>query len=158
MRWFIRITKPFVQRLARAYDIRLERPLFPTGQHPILIAEGAERGIPKSCVFNTRSGSITIGSNVVLGEDVHLLTGKHFSIEEAEATGRPLHHVPEAGRDIIIEDGAYIGTMAIIIGPVTIGKHAVVGAGSVVTKDVPPSTFVAGVPARIVRKFRDIAP
>ena len=153
MKWFIRATKPFVQRLARAYDIRLERPLHPTGQHPINVPEGAERGIPKSTVFNTRSGSITIGRNVVFGEDVQLLTGKHLSIQEAEAAGLTLHHVPESGRDIIVEDGAYIGTLAIIIGPVTIGEHAVVGAGSVVTRDVPPRSFVAGVPARIVRKF-----
>lgn len=153
MNWFIRTTKPFVQHLARAYDIRLERPFFPTGQHPISFPEGAERSIPKSSVFNTRSGSITIGSNVVFGEDVQLLTGKHFSIEEAEAKGLPLHHVPESGRDIVVKEGVYIGTMAIIIGPVTIGEHAVVGAGSVVTKDVPPRTFVAGVPAKIVRQF-----
>jgi acetyltransferase-like isoleucine patch superfamily enzyme len=153
MNWFIQITKPFIQRLARAYDIRLERPLFPTGKHPIVAPPGAERSIPKSCVFNTRSGSITIGTDVVFGEDVQVLTGKHFSIAEAEATGRPLHYVPESGRDIVIKDGAYIGTMAILIGPVTIGEHAVVGAGSVVTKDVPPRTFVAGVPARIVRQL-----
>lgn len=153
MNWLIRKTKPFVQRLARAYDIRLERPFFATGQHPISVPEGAERTTPKSTVFNTRSGSITIGRDVVFGEDVQLLTGKHLSIEEAEATGLPLHHVPESGRDIVIKDGAYVGTMAIIIGPVTIGEHAVVGAGSVVTRDVPPRTFVAGVPARVVRQF-----
>ena len=154
MNWFIRITKPLVQRIARAYDIRLERPLFATGQHPVMAPPGAEKSIPKSCVFNTRSGSITIGNNVVFGEDVQLLTGKHMSIEEAQSSGRPLHSVPESGRDITIGDGAYIGTMAILIGPVTIGEHAVVGAGSVVTHDVPPRTFVAGVPAKVVRHFQ----
>ena len=154
MRWFIRITKPLVQRLARAYDIRLERPLYPTGQHPVVAPPDAAQSIPKSCVFNTRSGSITIGKDVVFGEDVQLLTGKHFSIQEAQAADRPLHYVPESGRDITVGDGAYIGTMAIVIGPVTIGEYAVVGAGSVVTKDVPPRTFVAGVPAKIIRHFQ----
>lgn len=153
MNWFIRATKPLVQRLARAYDIRLERPLYATGQHPILFPKGAERGIPKSCVFNTRSGAITIGTNVVFGEDVQLLTGKHLSIEEAEVTGLPLHHVPVSGRDIVVMDGVYIGTMAIVVGPVTIGEHAVVGAGAVVTSDVPARTFVAGVPAKVIRHF-----
>lgn len=154
MKWFINITKPFVQRLARAYDIRLERPLFATGQHPLVAPPGAERSIPKSCVFNTRSGSITIGDGVVFGEDVQVLTGKHLSVEEAEASGQPLHSVPTAGRDITIGRGAYIGTMAILIGPLNIGEYAVVGAGSVVTKDVPPRTFVAGVPAKVIRHFQ----
>lgn len=154
MKWFIDITKPFVQRLARAYDIRLERPLFATGQHPLVTAPGAERTIPKSCVFNTRSGSISIGENVVFGEDVQVLTGKHLSVEEAKLSGHPLHFVPESGRDIIIGRGAYIGTMAILIGPLVIGEYSVVGAGSVVTKDVPPHTFVAGVPAKVVKHFQ----
>lgn len=154
MKWFIKITKPLIQRLARAYDIRLERPLFATGQHPLVTPPGAEKSIPKSCVFNTRSGSITIGDDVVFGEDVQVLTGKHLSVEEAERSGRPLHFVPESGRDITIGRGAYIGTMAILIGPLNIGEYAVVGAGSVVTKDVPPRTFVAGVPAKIVKHFQ----
>ncbi len=56
--------------------------------------------------------------------------------------------MPEKGRDITIGKGCYIGTNAIIIGPCTIGNNAVVGAGSVVTKNVAPRSFVAGVPAK----------
>jgi maltose O-acetyltransferase len=54
-------------------------------------------------------------------------------------------------RDIVIGTGSYIGGGAIIIGPVSIGDHAVVGAGAVVTKDVPPRAFVGGVPACVIR-------
>jgi acetyltransferase-like isoleucine patch superfamily enzyme len=54
---------------------------------------------------------------------------------------------------IKIRKGAYIGARAIILPGVTIGRNAVVGAGAVVTKDVPDSCVVAGVPAKITRRF-----
>lgn len=52
-----------------------------------------------------------------------------------------------------VKNGASIGSNATILAGVTIGKNALVGAGSVVTKDVPDSTIVTGVPARIIRKI-----
>jgi acetyltransferase-like isoleucine patch superfamily enzyme len=61
--------------------------------------------------------------------------------------------VPSAGRDIVIGSGCYIGSSSVIIGPVTIGNHAVIGAGSVVTHDVAAGTFVAGVPARLIAQL-----
>lgn len=54
-----------------------------------------------------------------------------------------------------VKRGASIGSSATIMCGVTIGERAIVGAGSVVTKDVPPDTVVAGVPAKIVRKIED---
>ena len=51
----------------------------------------------------------------------------------------------------VLEDGVDIGADAQIIGPVRIGRDAIIGAGSVVTKDVPPATMAAGNPARVVR-------
>ena len=148
------IFKPIVWSLAELYDIRLNKHVWPTGQHPIILkgdAEQAKKLIPKSVCFNTRSGSITVGANTVFGEDVMLLTGKHFNIAEAEAENRPMHFVPEGGRDINIGSGCYIGGGAIIIGKIDIGDYAVIGAGSVVTKDVPPRAFVAGIPAKVVK-------
>ena len=53
----------------------------------------------------------------------------------------------------VIEKGVSIGSNATILGGVKIGEHAIVGAGAVVTKDVPPFTIVAGNPARIIRKI-----
>jgi acetyltransferase-like isoleucine patch superfamily enzyme len=53
--------------------------------------------------------------------------------------------------DIIIRDGAWLGTGVTVIGNVTIGKGAIVGAGSVVTKDVPDNCIVAGNPAKVIR-------
>jgi acetyltransferase-like isoleucine patch superfamily enzyme len=57
-----------------------------------------------------------------------------------------------AGAPIILEDGAWIGAGAIILPGVTVGTRAVVGAGSVVVKDVPAGSIVAGNPARVLRR------
>ena len=53
---------------------------------------------------------------------------------------------------VIIKDNAWIGMSAIILKGVTVGEGAIVAAGSVVTKDVPPHTIVAGVPAKVIKK------
>ena len=55
----------------------------------------------------------------------------------------------------VVKKGASIGANAAIIGGVTIGENAMVGAGAVVTKDVPPNTLVIGCPARVMRKLED---
>ncbi|HEY8435915.1 MAG TPA: DapH/DapD/GlmU-related protein, partial [Haloplasmataceae bacterium] len=52
---------------------------------------------------------------------------------------------------VIIEDGAFIGANAVILEGIRVGERAVVAAGAVVTKDVPPHQVVAGVPARIIK-------
>jgi len=58
-----------------------------------------------------------------------------------------------AGLRTTIRRGAYLGLRSTILAGVTVGEYAIVGAGSVVTQDVPPYTMVAGVPARVVREF-----
>jgi galactoside O-acetyltransferase len=52
-----------------------------------------------------------------------------------------------------IERGAWLGTQCIVLKGVTVGEEAVVGAGSVVTKDVPPGSVVAGNPAKVIREY-----
>jgi maltose O-acetyltransferase len=59
---------------------------------------------------------------------------------------------PEA-RPVVIGDGTWVGTRAIVLPGVTIGSRAVVAAGSVVTRDVPDEVLVAGNPARVVREL-----
>lgn len=155
-KWLIRLTTPLVHRLADAYDLRVARRHHAFGEHPLIIGdtpEQARNNIPKTVYFNTRSGRITLGRNVGFGEDVKVLTGKHLHVSAAREAGLKHFHVPPEGRDIRIDEGAYIGTAAIIIGPVHIGEYAVVGAGAVVTHDVPAYAFVAGVPAKIVSVF-----
>ena len=83
-----------------------------------------------------------------------VLTGKHLNIDEAGENSLDLHSVLENGRDVNIGSGCYIGSGAIIIGPVQIGDFSVIGAGSVVTKNVPKKTFYAGNPARMIKQFK----
>ena len=154
----IDITKPLVWRLAEAYGLQVNRPAHASGQYPLELLGGEDQArdqVPSSVYFNTRCGRIVVGKNTVFGEDVKVLTGKHMSIEEAHKYRVELHHVPNDGRDIVIGSGCYIGSGAIIIGPVEIGDYAVIGAGSVVTKTIPPLTFAAGCPAKVLRHFSE---
>jgi len=58
-------------------------------------------------------------------------------------------------KPIVIEKNVWIATAATILGGVTVGKNSVTGAGAVVTKDVPANSFVAGVPAKVIRSIED---
>jgi acetyltransferase-like isoleucine patch superfamily enzyme len=156
LQWFVRQTEKYVRALANAYGLKVNRSGVAFGQHPLIFKGGAHQvahQTPASCYFNTRSGSITVGTNTVFGEDVKVLTGKHANINEVETQNVLLHHVPESGRDIVIGEGCYIGSGAIIIGPVIIGDFTVIGAGSVVTKSFPDRVFVGGNPAKLIRNF-----
>ena len=84
-----------------------------------------------------------IGKNVCIGEDVRLITGSH------DVTSP---HFNLVTRPITINDNVWIATGAIVLPGVTIGEGAVVGAGSVVTKDVEPWTVVGGNPAKFIKK------
>ena len=90
---------------------------------------------------------LTIGDRVSMAPRVMLVLSSHPN----ESRIRPF--APTARGDITIEDDAWIGACAVILPGVTIGRGAVVGAGSVVTSDVPPLTIVAGQPAKPVRKL-----
>ena len=58
--------------------------------------------------------------------------------------------------ETFIKKGASVGSSATILCGITIGENSIVGAGAVVTKDVPPNTMVAGVPARIIKKLETV--
>jgi len=88
--------------------------------------------------------AVEIGARVKLGPAVQLLAVSH----PLDATQRALGL--EYGEPISIGDDVWIGGGAIVLGGVAIGDRAVVGAGSVVTRDVPPDAVVAGNPARIL--------
>jgi len=87
--------------------------------------------------------SVTIGNNVAIGNYVLILDSDYHN---------PLDHTkPGAKAPITIGDNVWIGARSTVLKGVTIGQHAVVAAGAVVTKDVPAYAFVAGVPAKVVR-------
>ena len=123
---FIKLSRPLVWRMARAYSLAITEPPHATGQNPLVIQGGeyqAANQIPRSCYFNTRSGSIVIGSNTVFGENVMVLTGKHLNYHESHEKSVNLHEVPGSGRDVKIGCGCYVGSGAIIIGPVEVGDY-----------------------------------
>jgi maltose O-acetyltransferase len=87
---------------------------------------------------------IRLADHVHLSRDVHIETaGLDFDKLEL-----PYRHV---SKPITIEKGVWIGSRATILGGVTIGEYAVIAAGAIVTKDVPPFAVVAGIPAKVVK-------
>jgi len=87
--------------------------------------------------------SIKIGHNVLISWDVNILDHDYHAPGGGRAVPRP----------IVIEDEVWIGVRCLILKGVKIGKGAIIGAGAVVTKNVPPYTFVAGNPARPIKKL-----
>lgn len=109
----------------------------------------ASDAVVNDALFNLSSGRIEIGPAVFLGHDVLLLTGTH----DIAARGLDRQRaVPSEGRDIVIEEGAWIASRATVLGPCRIGAHAVVAAGALVRGDVPAGAVVAGSPARVVKR------
>ena len=95
-------------------------------------------------VFFGGKESVTIGNWVHISPYVVLNTGTL----NLTKSGPSRTHIY---KPIVIEDSVWIGSNALVNPGVRIGQNAVVGAGAVVTKDVPPNTVVAGVPARVIR-------
>lgn len=115
-------------------------PLYIDYGKPVTIGKGCF--IQQCCTFFGRGG-ITIGDNVFIGPKVNLITINHdVNPDNRSATYR---------RPIVIEDKVWIGINSTILPGVRIGYGAIVGAGSVVTKDVPAMTVVAGNPAKIIK-------
>lgn len=88
---------------------------------------------------------IRIGADCHLGPYTNIIDNAYHEIED--------HLTMPPSRPVIIGDNVWIGTRVIILPGVTIGDRAVIGAGSVVTKDVPPRSVAAGNPARVLRTF-----
>jgi acetyltransferase-like isoleucine patch superfamily enzyme len=82
----------------------------------------------------------------MIGSSVNIITSGH-PLEPAERCA-----YVEA-KPIVIESNVWIATAATILGGVTVGKNSVARAGAVVTKDVPPNSFVVGVPAKVIRSL-----
>lgn len=94
-------------------------------------------------------GPALIGNNVVLGIGSQIL-GLTHDYEDVE---KPIKEQGVSGAKVIIEDDVWIGGNCVIIQGIKIGKHSLVAAGSVVTKNVEPYTLVAGNPAKPIKKY-----
>lgn len=116
------------------------------GYHRNRLDVGEGTWIGQMCFFHS-AGGIRIGRHVGIGPGVQILTSAH----DLAGTG-PILHRPLRFSPVVIDDGADIGVGAILLPGVTIGAEAQIGAGAVVTRDVPPGSVVGGVPARPLRR------
>ncbi|MGK4179795.1 sugar O-acetyltransferase [Lapidilactobacillus dextrinicus] len=140
--------------------VRLERTLFgKAGQNlyvnpPINVDYGCHITIGDNfyanmdCIF-LDVNRVTIGNNVMVGPRVGFYTAGHPIVADIRIEDL------EFGSPIVVEDNVWIGGSAVILPGVTIGKNAIVGAGAVVTKDVPANSIVGGNPAKVIRMINN---
>lgn len=167
-RWYIRLLAPLYQhrgRHSKIYgSVRMDTPpyrRFSLGKRSViesfscinnavgdvLIGDHTRIGI-----HNTIIGPVTIGNHVNLAQGITVTALNHnFSdlnkrIDEQGISTQP----------VTISDDVWIGANAVILPGVTIGQHAVVAAGAVVTKDVPPYSIVAGIPAKVIKSLKSV--
>jgi len=150
VRFFARIFDKVLWFLSRTWSHLRYRALLPHGgastvhwtteiKFPENIQIGNNSAIGPNCCLGALS-PITIGDHVRISRGVVLETAA------LDLTQPPPY--PHTSKPIVIEDGAWIATNAIILGGVRVGAHAIIGAGAVVTKDVPPHACVVGMGTR----------
>lgn len=98
---------------------------------------------------NTIIGPVTIGNHVNLAQGI-TVTGLNHNFEDIT---RPIDEQGVDTMAVTIEDDVWIGANAVILPGVTVGKHSVVAAGSVVSRNVPPYSVCAGVPAKVIKQY-----
>ena len=130
------------------------------GKNSFFSAEGGFIQVGDHCAFNMNvhinasvGGSIVIGDHCLIGPNVVMRTAGH-RFDDANQLIRMSGHNPA---DIMIGDDVWIGANAVILGGINIGKGAVIGAGAVVTKDIPSNAVAVGVPAKVLRYRGQIA-
>jgi acetyltransferase-like isoleucine patch superfamily enzyme len=111
---------------------------------------GANSNVGPGCYLGA-SGGITIGDNVLMAPAVIILSEEHnFDERGVTIKSQGVRHAPTE-----IADDVWLGARATVLGGTRIGRGAVVAAGAVVTRDVPPGAIVGGVPARVIRDRAD---
>ena len=164
-RWFVRLLAPIYQHRGKHSVIhrsaRMDTPpyrIFSLGDYSViesfacinnavgdvLIGDHTRIGL-----HNTIIGPVEIGSHVNMAQGI-TVTALNHNFDDTEK------RIDEQGvstNPVTIEDDVWIGANAVILPGVTIGNHCVVAAGAVVTKDVPPHSLVAGVPAKVIKNI-----
>ena len=164
-RWYVRLLAPLYQDRGRGskiyWSVRMDTPpyrLFSLGRNSVvesyscinnavgdvLIGDNTRIGI-----HNTIIGPVTIGDNVNLAQGITVTALNH----NFDDTSKRIDEQGISTKPVIIQDDVWIGANAVILPGVTIGSHAVIAAGAVVTEDVPSYTVVGGVPAKIIRQI-----
>ena len=117
---------------------RVMSPL--TAVRPHMVTIGKNVIVMNGCLMMS-AGGITIEDGAQIAANVQLISNNHDPYERQVITCKPVH----------ISKGAWIGAGSTILPGVTVGKHAIVGAASVVTKDVPDYAVAVGNPARVIK-------
>lgn len=113
--------------------------------------------INMNCTF-VDNNRIDIGNRVLIASDVKMYTATHStspSVRNYSGNPNPDFWCQTYARPIKIDDEVWIGGGAILLPGVTIGKGSVIGAGAVVTKDIPPYSVAVGNPARVIKNISD---
>jgi len=148
-------TKPYAVGAKRVRRLLAKQLLLECGSS-VNIEHGADFGSGKRVRLGDRSGigvncrligDVRIGKNVMMGPDVLILSLNH----QFETVRPMIDQGMGASREVVIDDDVWIGARVIILPGVHISHGVVVGAGSVVTRSVPPNSVVAGNPARVVK-------
>jgi len=165
-RWFIKwFVNPFIHKKGKGATIRRNSrvDVFPWKRFEI----GDLTTIESFCTINNGSGDVILGNRVRVGIGSVIIgpvtmgngsgLGQHVFVagfnHGYEDASKNSSVQPLTIRPVIIEEEAHIGANSVVVAGVTIGKRSQIGAGSVVTKDVPPFSVVAGNPARLLKQY-----
>ncbi len=164
-RWYVRMLAPLYQHRGRHSKIyhsaRMDTPpyrKFSLGDYSVVESFSCINNAVGDVVIgdhtriglhNTVIGPVTIGSHVNLAQGITITALNHnFEDKSQRIDDQGVSTDP-----VIVGDDIWIGANAVILPGVNIGHHSVVAAGAVVTKDVPPHSLVAGVPAKIIKEI-----
>ena len=164
-RWFIRLLAPLYQHRGKHsvihHSARMDTPpyrKFSLGDYSIVESFACINNAVGDVIIgdhtriglhNTIIGPVTIGSNVNLAQGITVTALNHNFSE----TNKRIDEQGISTNAVTIDDDVWIGANAVILPGVKIGNHCVVAAGAVVTKDVPPHSLVAGVPAKVIKQI-----
>ncbi len=142
--------KPDIQNQGHISIGNLTRIWSNVNQCRLSVKKGGKLMIGNGCRINGPVIAVTnyvrIGNRCRIAPQVYIMDGDFHTVEDRLAKGE--------SKPIIIEDDAWVATRSMVLKGVTIGKGAVVAAGSVVTKDVDNYTLVGGVPAKFIKNIR----
>lgn len=166
-RWYIRLLAPLYQHRAWSskiyWSVRMDTPPYRR------FRLGRKSVIESYCCINNAVGDVIIGDHTRVGIHCTVIgpvcIGNHVNLAQGITVTALNHNFADSNRKIdeqgistkpvVIGDDVWIGANAVILPGVTIGRHVVVAAGAVVTKDVPDYSLVAGVPAKEIKKLRE---
>lgn len=127
-----------------ANPLSLDRPCMISTVYPeAQIIIGTKGAFSSIAICATKS--IELGENVMCGANVTIMDSDFHNLDMAT------RHQPPTGRPVRIEDDVFIGLNTLVLKGVTIGRGSVIGAGSIVTRSIPPGVLAAGQPARVLR-------